>query len=351
MKRKGNLFVKALRNVIIPFLTVFCIITISTIVYVLTVRSVGFNNLVIWLVMIATAIMLSIVFVLCDAFRRKIMIEKPVNMLLEATEKIASGDFSVKLKLDRPYEDYNDFDLIMENVNKMAKALKQSEMLNADFISNVSHEIKTPLSVIKNYVELISREKNEEKRAEYLDIVLKATIRLNGLVENVLKLNKLENQKHTVKFEEIDLHENLAESVLSFEELIEKKGIDLQCDFDEVKIYSEKYFLQIIWNNLLSNAVKFTEKGGKIFVSLKKKKDKAVITVQDSGCGISTETGAHIFDKFYQGDTSHSGEGNGLGLALVKKVIDILGGEISVKSEIDKGSEFTIILKGVINEN
>ena len=136
-----------------------------------------------------------------------------------------------------------------------------------------------------------------------------------------------------------------APQILSFENLLEEKNIALECDLDEVEIVSSPTYLEIVWNNLLSNAVKFTPEGGTISVSLKKAGENVVVKVTDTGCGISPEVGARIFDKFYQGDTSHAQEGNGLGLALVKKVIDILGGEITVSSELGKGSTFTIILK------
>ena len=133
--------------------------------------------------------------------------------------------------------------------------------------------------------------------------------------------------------------------MLAFEELIERKNLTLECDLAEVTVTSAPELLDLVWNNLLSNAVKFTDAGGRISVTLKEENGEAVVSIGDSGCGISPETGKRIFDKFYQGDTSHASEGNGLGLALVKKVIDILGGEISVKSEPGKGSIFTISLK------
>ena len=133
--------------------------------------------------------------------------------------------------------------------------------------------------------------------------------------------------------------------------MIEKKNLELNCDFDDVRIFSSKSLLEIVWNNLISNAVKFTPNGGKIDITLKRKDKNVEIKVSDTGCGMTSETGAKIFEKFYQGDTSHSTQGNGLGLALVKKVIDILGGEIAVQSELNKGSTFTILLKDVVYED
>ena len=153
-----------------------------------------------------------------------------------------------------------------------------------------------------------------------------------------------------MEYERINLTEMLSQSVLNYEEIIEKKKLNVDCQLDDVVIYSSPSYLEIVWNNLISNAVKFTEPGGSIGVILKEHIDKVTVSIKDTGCGISKEMGARIFDKFYQGETSHSGEGNGLGLPLVKKVIDIIGGEISVKSELGKGSVFTITLKVSHNE-
>ena len=168
---------------------------------------------------------------------------------------------------------------------------------------------------------------------------------MSQLVTSILQLNKLENQKIVPEKQTFRLDEALAEVILGYEDLLEQKEIELDCQLAEVEIFSSQSYLDLVWNNLLSNAVKFTEKGGKITVKLKREDGNVIVSVADTGCGISKETGARIFDKFYQGDTSHSGEGNGLGLALVKKVIQLLGGEISVSSEVGKGSTFQVTLK------
>ena len=165
------------------------------------------------------------------------------------------------------------------------------------------------------------------------------------MIGNVLQLNKLENNELEPEFEEFDLSEALAQAVISFDDLIEDKGIALDCEIEEgVRIRSLPSHLDTVWNNLLSNAVKFTPAGGKICVALKREGGRVVVRVADTGCGMTRETKEHIFEKFYQGDTSHSQEGNGLGLALVKKIIDVTGGEISVESEVGKGTEFCIAL-------
>ena len=297
-------------------------------------------------------IILATICTIFDWIRRKIMVDRPTRKILQATEKIAKGDFSVRLDIAHEYGKYNEYDLIMENLNKMAGELSKTEILKTDFISNVSHEVKTPLAVIQNYATLLQDENLDgETRKSYLQTLVGASKRITDLITNILKLNKLENQEIQEETKRFSLTDALAESVLEFEPLIEKKNLRLECDLEDITVVSVQSLLEIVWNNLLSNAVKFTPDGGQITVTLARKDRDAEITVSDTGAGISPETGARIFEKFYQGDTSHAREGNGLGLALVKKVIDLLGGEIAVQSELGKGSKFTILLKGVVYEN
>ncbi len=307
--------------------------------------------------LIATLILIEIIILaaFCTVFdwiRRKILVDKPTKKILQATKKIAEGDFATRLEITHEYGKYNEYDLIMENINVMAVELQRNEILKTDFISNVSHEIKTPLAVIQNYATLLQDETLDcQTRKNYSKTLIAASKRITDLITNILKLNKLENQEIQEKHEAFNLTEALSESVVEFETLIEKKNLDLYCDFDDVRIFSSKSLLEIVWNNLISNAIKFTPDNGKIDISLKQIGKNAEITVSDTGCGMSSEIGSKIFEKFYQGDSSHSTQGNGLGLALVKKVIDILGGEISVQSEINKGSTFTILLKDVVYED
>jgi hypothetical protein len=289
--------------------------------------------------------LLTTVYVAIDAVRRKLTVERPVEKILEATERITKGDFSVRVQPSHAWSRYDEYDMIMDNLNRMTEELEKNELLKTDFISNVSHEIKTPLSVIQNYASMLKEEPSSEKRKEYADTLSTAAKRLAALTSNVLKLSKLENQTITPQKTEIRLDESLTECILQFEEEIDKKGLRLDCDIREITAVSDESCLELVWNNLISNAVKFTDEGGKIEISLKEEGGAVVFVISDTGCGMSSETGVHIFDKFYQGDTSHSREGNGLGLALVKKVIDILGGEIGVSSELGKGSTFTVKLR------
>lgn len=287
-----------------------------------------------------------------DWIRRKLTVERPTQKIVDATEKIAEGSFNTRLDIVHEYGKYNQYDLIMENLNKMASELEKNQVLRLDFISNVSHEIKTPLAVIQNYASLLLEENLDENlRKSYAKTIISASKRVTDLITNILKLNKLENQEIQEKHEIFNLTEALSQSVIEFETIIENKNLELNCDFDEITIFSSKSLLEIVWNNLISNAIKFTPNGGKIDITLKRKSQNVEIKVIDTGCGMTSETGAKIFEKFYQGDTSHSTQGNGLGLALVKKVIDILGGEISVQSEINKGSTFSVLLKDVVYED
>ncbi len=333
------------------FVLVAAIIQTTILVYAYIRERTDNVSLIAVLLLIVIVILASLC-VIFDWVRRKITVERPIKNILSATEKIAAGDFSTRLEITREYEKYNQYDLIMENLNKMAAELQKNEVLKTDFISNVSHEIKTPLAVIQNCATLLQDDSIDgETRKNYAKTLTTATKRITDLITDILQLNKLENQEIQEKREPFDLTESLENCALEFETLIEKKNLELNCDFDDAIVFSSKSLLEIVWNNLIANAIKFTSEGGKIDISLKKKGNDAEIKVSDTGCGMTSETGARIFEKFYQGDASHSSQGNGLGLALVKKVIDILGGEISVRSELNKGSEFIVVLKDVVYEN
>ena len=187
---------------------------------------------------------------------------------------------------------------------------------------------------------------SEETRMEYAKAISEAARRLAALITNILKLNKLENQQIFPKHEEYDLSGQLCESLLQFEDAWEAKNLNIETDIeDDVRIRSDAELLSLVWNNLISNAVKFTPNGGTIGITLKAEETGIVLSIRDTGCGIDPETGKHIFEKFYQGDTSHATQGNGLGLALVKRVVDILNGEISVRSTPGQGSTFTVRIR------
>lgn len=303
-------------------------------------------------VMFAVIVVLSLLCTLIDYLRRKYTVERPVEKILDATERIANGDFSVRIQPFHAYDKYDDdYDRIIDNLNMMAAELEKTDTLSNDFIANVSHEIKTPLAIIRNYAAALKDEKLDvTKRLEYIETLITASKRLTNLITNILKLNKMENQEILPERKVIDLGELVRECVIASEDAIEDKGLNLECDIEDISIVSDASFIEIVVNNLLSNAIKFTESGGTIKISVRETGGgKVSLKVADSGSGMTPDIGLNIFNKFYQGDSSRSSEGNGLGLALVKKVIDTLGGEISVESKVGVGSTFTVIFaKGVL---
>ncbi|MGN0807705.1 MAG: ATP-binding protein [Candidatus Coproplasma sp.] len=343
MNRRKKKF-SSIFGAIFFFISISVVVSVAVVVLEL-VKSYTDDKTVISIVMLVAIIFLALVATVIDYVRRKYTVDKPVNEILTATDKITSGDFTARLQITHEYANYTEYDFIKENLNLMAAELEKTEMLHSDFISNVSHEIKTPLSIISNYASALQGDDMDgETRKKYAQTLVSASERLTALVQNILRLNKLENQQLALELTKFRLDESIAQVVISYEELIESKGIELNCDLQELEIISCPEYLDIVWHNLISNAIKFTEQGGTVGVYLKKENGKAVVTITDTGCGISKEMGERIFDKFYQGDTSHQREGNGLGLALVKKVIDVLGGQITVESQVGKGSSFTVAI-------
>ncbi len=292
-------------------------------------------------------VLLTLVFTLIDALRRKLMVERPVRLITQATNRIMQGDFTVRLKPFSHALGGKDFNPIVEAVNNMAAELAGTETLRSDFIANVSHELKTPLAVMANLAALLAQPGlTERERQSYAQDISAAANRHSSLITNILKLNKLENQQIFPKNETYDLSEQLRTCLLQFEEAWEKKDIALQADLpDSLYITSDRELLSLVWNNLLSNALKFTPAGGSVSVRLRAQREKVQVTVADTGCGFGQEVGRRIFEKFYQADASRATAGNGLGLALVKRVVAILGAEISVESVVGKGSSFCVLLE------
>jgi len=301
-------------------------------------------NILMLFVMITAAILLAAI-----AIVRERTFIRPIKKLSEAARKIAMGDFSVRINPRRKSKKKNFVDVMFDDFDTMAQELASIETLKNDFIANVSHEIKTPLSIIQSYTTALQNKNIQEKeRLEYTQTILEATKKLSVLVTNILKLNKLENQEIASEVKPFDLSEQLRRCALMYVDQMEQKDICFEEDLDEVSVCYDEDMLEIAWNNLLSNAIKFSNHGGRIFISLKifteAAKKYIKVSISDTGCGMNEDTQKRIFDKFYQGDTSHSKNGNGLGLALVKKAIDLLGGTITVDSTPGQGSNFTVCL-------
>ena len=343
----------------VAFLQLFCIfflliafvLTSSMILFMTYLRNsmeISWNDANIRIAAIMTfgnVFFLSLICAAVDTLRRKLTVERPVKRIIEGAQRVMDGDLSARIEPVRGVD--AGFNAIIEYFNRMVEELSGMETLRTDFIANVSHELKTPLAVIQNYGAMLQQPKlSEEDRMDYARTVTDASRRLVSLITNILKLNKLENQQIYPKKERFDLGEQLCECLLAFENAWEAKDLEIETDLaDGVTVESDPELLSLVWNNLFSNAIKFTGEGGTVGLKLHTESGHAVVEVSDTGCGISPEVGAHIFEKFYQGDTSHASQGNGLGLALVKRVVDIVGGEIAVSSERGKGSTFTVRIK------
>ena len=287
---------------------------------------------------------LCLFFSICDSVRRRFAVKRPVEKILYATHKVTEGDFSVRIPYVNLKYFLNEFDIIIEDFNTMIEELATTETLKTDFISNVSHEIKTPLAAIQNYATLLQdptlTKEEQIKYAQHLSVVSK---KMEGLITNILKLNKLENQQIILSKKKYNLTEQLCGCMLFFEDEWENKKLVIETDLqDDVMLECDSELMGLVWSNLLSNAIKFTDVGGTVSLRLFTNNNKAIVIISDTGCGIGKDNINRIFDKFYQGDSSHSTQGNGLGLALVKRIIDMVGAKISVTSEYNKGSTFTV---------
>lgn len=272
--------------------------------------------------------------------------QKPIEKFSSAASRVAKGDFSVYVAPYHTPDKATHLDVVMQDFNKMVEELGSIETLKTDFFSNVSHEFKTPLAVIQNNAELLhAKEITQEQRLASSEVIIQSTKRLSNLITNMLKMNKLEKQTITPIPQAYDLCQQLCECALQHEDMWEKKNIDFVVDIeDKVIIEADAGLLEIVWNNLFSNAIKFTPEGGSIVLTQGSDEKYVTVTVQDTGCGMAKDTKNKAFEKFFQGDESHAMEGNGLGLALVERILELSSGTISVISELGKGSTFSVIL-------
>ncbi len=265
---------------------------------------------------------------------------RPIIGVRQAARRVANGDFTARVYSQRRDDKKDELEVLIDDFNKMVEELATIETLKSDFIANISHEIKTPLAIIQSYAFALQQDGlPKQKKQEYIGTILEASQKLAALVSDVLRLNKLESQE-IIQKETYSLDEQLRCCILALEDKFNEKSLELE--LEEVTVTTDENLLEIAWNNLLTNALKFTEAGGRVRVELKKIQGGVVVRISDTGCGMPKEACHRIFDRFYQGDTSHSSEGNGLGLALVKRIVDLVDGEIYVESEVGKGTTFTV---------
>lgn len=279
------------------------------------------------------------VFVLMTTFA-SFRLSKPVQVLTRAHEKVQEGDFTVRLPDNQPGE----MGELMRSFNDMTEALGSTAYLQKDFISSISHEFKTPIASIRGFAKLLQMPGlTEEQRTEYINLIAQESDRLSRLSETLLRLSALEQQTALASLTSFPLDEQLRQVILRLEPAWSHKDIGWQLDMEEIAITSDQELLNQVWVNIIQNAIKFSPEGSDIEVRVFRA-DNAIVEIQDHGCGMSEEAQKRIFDKFYQADKSRKQEGVGLGLSLVKRIVDMLGGTVSVQSQEGEGSTFRVEL-------
>ena len=268
-------------------------------------------------------------------------ITKPVKRLTRATKEVAKGNFDISVE----YDSQDEIGQLTQNFNLMTSELKNMEYLRKDFVSNVSHEFKTPIASIQGFAQLLkTKDLTKEEFDEYTDVILSESTRLSKLSENLLRLSRLEKQVIPPQNTEFSLDEQIRRTLVLLEREWSLKNLELDIDLENIRYTSNEETLQQVWINLLSNAIKFSHPNGLLRVSLKKDQDFIRAEITDTGIGISKEAMPRIFEKFYQGDSSHSKDGNGLGLSIVKQIVESNAGSITATSEEGKGTTFTVLL-------
>lgn len=279
----------------------------------------------------------------CASYFVMTTIFRPMERLNEASLQIAKGDYSVRLQYDGKIEEIEN---TVNNFNFMVQELDSVEIMRNDFIGNISHEFKTPLAAITGYATLLQdAELSAEERRTYVQKLFLSVEKLNDLTENILTLSRVENQSTLPAPVQFRLDEQIREAIVVLEPKWNEKGTVFNINLEEIDYTGQKMLLFHVWQNLIGNAIKFTDPGGKIDVSLFRDDGGLTVRIADDGVGMDEQTQKHIFEKFYQGDTSHRAQGNGLGLAMCKEILDRCGGRITVESKPGKGSVFTIRLE------
>lgn len=274
-------------------------------------------------------------------------ISKPIVQITEAAERVAKGDFSAKVPLRRQTKKhpYDEVEALAATFNQMTDDLKSIEYLRKDFTSSVSHEIKSPIATISGYAQLLRDETlDAETRRAYTLAISESCAQLSRLSDNLLRITRLESGKRKPLAEPFQLDEQLRRTLAAMMPEFRRRKLELSVDLCAARIVSDRELLEQVWQNLLRNAIKFTPEGGSIRVGLTTQEGAFRVQIADTGIGIDESAQKHIFEKFFQADTSHHTEGSGLGLSLVKRIVDACGGEITVESQLGKGSTFSVTL-------
>ncbi|MBQ4089889.1 MAG: HAMP domain-containing histidine kinase [Clostridia bacterium] len=276
------------------------------------------------------------------------MMIRPIRELVHATKQVAKGDFTVRVETGEADDEVAE---LVGSFNDMTKELGNNEIFKKDFINSFSHEFKTPIVSIRGFAKQLQRDDiSEEQRSEYVDIIVRESERLANMSTNVLLLTRLENQQIMPDISEFSLDEQIRQAILLLEKQWSDKELELDLDLTYLNIRANEEMLSHVWINIIGNAIKFSEQGGRLGVSCRMVGDKVQVAVEDNGIGMDEETCRRIFDKFYQGDVSsaglhsHATEGNGLGLSLVKRIVELSNGSITVKSSPGNGSTFIVEL-------
>lgn len=271
------------------------------------------------------------------------MFFEPIKKLGEAVKKVSEGDFTVNVETRSSAKEVRE---LYKGFNLMTRELRATEILQTNFVSNVSHEFKTPINAIEGYAMLLQDCENlNDEQKIYVEKIVFNTSRLSSLAGNILLLSKIENQSISTNKVSYSLDEQIRQAILELEPLWSPKEIEFDVDMEPIVYHGNEQLMRHVWTNLISNAVKFDPVGGGVRIALSCVGSEIVFSIEDEGPGVGEESQKHIFDKFYQGDTSHKSEGNGLGLSLVKQILKIEDGIISVENIEPYGCRFTVRLK------
>lgn len=269
-------------------------------------------------------------------------IMKPLNELVKATEAVSTGDFSVRVEETGGDTEIGD---LLRNFNHMAEELSSIEMFRNDFINNFSHEFKTPIVSIRGFAKQLQNDDlSAEKRKEYTDIIVDESERLANMSSNILLLSRIENLQFITNQSEYDLDEQIRKCIILLEKQWSRKNIEIDLDLNPTKIYGNEEMISHLWINLIENAIKYSNDYGQVSISCRESAEDILFKISNDGDGMDDNTLKHIFEKFYQGDKSHAGQGSGIGLSIVKRIVELCKGEIAVESKLGQGTAFTVKL-------